>query len=295
MDSTQFLNTERLSIRSLEENDASFILELVNTKGWLTFIGDRNIGNEKEALGYIQKIIANQNITYWVIQLESAKIGVITLIKRDHLPFHDLGFAFLPEFQGLGYAHEAANTILDQIIETSDFSTVLAITMPNNLNSIRLIEKLGFSYEKTEVINEETSSVYHLNLDKLKIDRVIKEFFSAFTNKDTKPRLSLIYDTCLDQAIIIKNTDGSCETYDLPNFIAPRQALLTNGELQHFEEYETVEKTIITRNIAQRFSQYQKEGVLNNQPFTQRGNKMFQLIKKNSKWKICNVIWDDES
>lgn len=290
-----YLRTDRLLLRSLEDRDCSFILKLVNTKGWLAFIGDRNINTEKEALEYIQKINDNKDITYWVVELEAAKIGVVTLIKRDHLSFNDIGFAFLPDFQGRGYAYEASNAILEQIIETSNHPTILAITKPDNLSSIKLIRKLGFAYDQTMDDEGEPSKQYSLNLEKLRIDRLIKQFFSAFTNKGTKPKLNLIYETCVTQTIIIKNTNGLSEVYDLPNFVSPREALLPHGQLQNFEEYEIAETTVITRNIAQRFSRYQKEGMLNNKPFSEQGNKMFHLIKASRKWKICSVIWDDES
>ena len=43
-------STERLSLERLSDNDADFILELVNTAGWLKFIGDRNV-KTKEDIG----------------------------------------------------------------------------------------------------------------------------------------------------------------------------------------------------------------------------------------------------
>ena len=70
-----------------------------------------------------------------------------------------------------------------------------------------------------------------------------------------------MHKTCIDEAVIIKNTNGSCEKYNLETFITPRMELLTNGTLAEFEEYEVGEKTIITRNIAQRLSHYQKDGI----------------------------------
>lgn len=288
------LTTARLSLKSLQENDSSFILELLNTEGWLKFIGDRNVSNEKEAVNYIQQILASDNITYWVVYLEKERIGIITLIKRDHLPFYDIGFAFLPLFQGNGYALEASTSVLDWVIDTTDYQTILATTVPSNQSSIRLIEKLGLSFHKTDVSGEETVSIYSLNIDKLKIDRLIAKFYTAFTNQDGPPKLNLVHETCLDEVIIIKNTGGLGEVYNLESFIAPRKELLTNGSLQNFKEYEIDEQTIITRTIAQRFSTYQKEGSLEQQKFTQKGNKMFQLVKVKSDWKISNVIWDDE-
>ena len=295
MSSNQYLKTDRLTLKVIEETDSQFILKLVNTNGWVTFIGDRNVHDNHEAINYIKKIVFDDKITYWIVQLlDQTKIGIITLIKREYLQHYDIGFAFLPDFQGNGYAYEASKAVLNHLINTTDYQTILATTIPSNTSSIKLIEKLGLTFYKTDLQQNKELSLYSLDLDKLKIDKVIKKFFSAFTNNGIKPRLNLVYDTCLDAAILLKNTNGMCEVYDLQSFITPRAELLTNGTLQNFEEYEVDEKTVITRNIAQRFSQYQKEGILNGNHFSEKGSKMFQMVKVNTAWKICNVIWDDE-
>ena len=53
----QFLMTDRLFIRPLTITDDNFILELVNTEGWLKFIGNRNVTSPLEAGAYIQRIL----------------------------------------------------------------------------------------------------------------------------------------------------------------------------------------------------------------------------------------------
>jgi len=133
-----------------------------------------------------------------------------------------------------------------------------------------------------------------MDLDKQNIDRLTKAFFSAFTNKGKQPELKVLYDICIAEAVIIKNTEGASEIYNLDSFIAPRKALLTNGTLTNFQEYEVSEETTICRNIAQRLSHYQKEGILNGEPFTGKGSKMLQFIKQGEDWKISSAIWDDE-
>lgn len=92
--------TERLLINTLSENDAIFILELVNTEGWIKFIGNRNINSENDAIAYIRRINENRNLTYWTVRLieTDVAVGIITLIKRDYLEHNDIGFAFLPNF-----------------------------------------------------------------------------------------------------------------------------------------------------------------------------------------------------
>src|SRR4051794_25146970 len=111
MDVPTFVVTSRLMIKPLTLEDNNFIFELVNTKGWLKFIGKRNITSLHESSAYIQRILENENIFYWVVKLRDNQhsIGIITYIKRTYLDHHDIGFAFLPKFCNKGYAYEATN------------------------------------------------------------------------------------------------------------------------------------------------------------------------------------------
>jgi [ribosomal protein S5]-alanine N-acetyltransferase len=140
--------TNRLELMRLNLNDAEFIFELLNSEGWLKFIGDRNIKSTEDAQNYIQKIMDNPKINYWVVRSGDEKIGMISFIKRDYLDHHDLGFAFLPQFSGHGYAGEAAGKVLDDMLNDPYHKTILAIAMGENQNSIRLLEKLGFHFIK---------------------------------------------------------------------------------------------------------------------------------------------------
>jgi RimJ/RimL family protein N-acetyltransferase len=150
METIGSLSTRRLLIAPLTVNDAGFIFELVNTEGWLTFIGNRNIRTQTEAKAYIQKIIGNPEITYWVVKLKEDQIpmGIVTFIKRDYLPHPDIGFAFLPGFTGKGYAFEATRAVLDQLLCSNRLTYILATTVPGNVKSIRLLNKLGLQFER---------------------------------------------------------------------------------------------------------------------------------------------------
>jgi hypothetical protein len=81
------INTERLKITPLLEKDAAFIVELLNTEGWIKNIGDRNIRSEKDAKEYIQKVTNNLHITYWTVKLkhERLPIGLVTINNIDEL------------------------------------------------------------------------------------------------------------------------------------------------------------------------------------------------------------------
>lgn len=156
------INTERLSIIPLSETDTAFIFELLNTDCWIRYIGHRNIYTEADALAYIRKINENPDTTYLTVTLRETHtpVGLITLIRRNYLDFRDIGFAFLPVYAGKGYAYEAAKAVLDNLAESNSKEALLAITLPDNTASIRLIEKLGLRFERIIERDKESLHLY---------------------------------------------------------------------------------------------------------------------------------------
>ena len=146
----------------LTEGNHGFIHELVNTEGWLQFIGDRNIHSKEAAIAYINKINGTPDFYYWVVRLKDIHrpVGIITFIKREYLTHFDIGFAFLPEYNGKGYAYEAANGVLSFIKLQPQHQTVLATTLAGNVRSIKLLVNLGFHFDREIVVGNNQLSVY---------------------------------------------------------------------------------------------------------------------------------------
>ncbi len=161
--------TARLILNELSLNDAAFIFELVNTDEWKKFIGDRNIHTEQDAKTYIQKIIDNPNVNYWVVKTKGQEIpiGIITFIKRDYLEHHDIGFAFLARYTKQGYAYEATVAVLKEVIKDSSHTHVLATILEENVSSIQLLEKLGFRFRNKIQEGNDLLQVYAVATDKL--------------------------------------------------------------------------------------------------------------------------------
>lgn len=159
---TKIFHTERLSLIPLNVDDAPFIFGLVNTKGWLRFIGNRHILNVDHSKVYVQQLLDNANINYWVVHLKKEKIpiGVVTIIKKDYLPFHDIGFAFLEKHQGKGYAFEAAERIVNYAMNEIKMENIAAVTQLDNIKSIQLLEKLGLRYHGIIENNGENLTLY---------------------------------------------------------------------------------------------------------------------------------------
>ena len=290
------LLSERLSITALNTTDAKFIFELVNTEGWLTYIGDRKIHSPEDAQSYIQKIIDSSDISYWVVRLRQydTPVGIISLIKRDHLEHPDIGFAFLPSFTSNGFAYEATKIVLKHVIDNTEHPFVLGVTVVENTASINLLKKLGFQFQKEIEVKKEKLGVYVVSKDKFYISEITKRFFDSFTNKESStPKLDTLKSICIPEVRIV-SIDGSEVIYNLDSFLEPRKKMLTDGTLVQFEEKEVYEKTNIIQNIAHRHSKYEKTGILNGKKFEQTGHKLFQFIKTNQDWKIKSVIWEDD-
>lgn len=129
--------------------------------------------------------------------------------------------------------------------------------------------------------------------DKNKIDILVETFFSVFTNKESRTKIETLKHLCIPEIIIIRKTNEMHDVYNLENFITPRIKLLTNGKLLDFEEVETSETTTIRNYVAQRTSEYRKEGILDGNRFCETGTKMFQFLKIEGQWKISSLIWND--
>jgi len=160
--------TDRLTVSPLSMNDRDFIAALVNSEGWIKFIGDRNVHNEAQAAVYVQKILDKPLCFYNVIRLKEsgASIGIISFMKRDTQKYYDIGFALLPEYHGKGYSFEATKTYLDRVIGTNQHEEIIAITLRENSKSISLLKKLGLKLKKDFTEEDQYLSLYYLKIRK---------------------------------------------------------------------------------------------------------------------------------
>ena len=158
------IKTIRLNIRPINLTDAEFILQLVNSEGWLKYIGDRNVSDKGDAKKYIQKILENPHYYYSVFELKDSQqaVGIVTFLNRDDQIFPDIGFALLPEFEKRGYTTEATQAYLDEVIQSNSYEKIIAITVPENQKSIKLLKKLGLKYEKDYKRGEEMLSLFSI-------------------------------------------------------------------------------------------------------------------------------------
>lgn len=152
---TEVLRTPRLRLRWFEpafEADQRFVIELVNDPDWIANIGKRDVSTREQAEAYLRDGPRGmcEKLGFGLYLVETGggtPVGMCGLIKRDHLPTADLGFAFLPAWRGQGLAREAAEGVLRWARDHLGLQRILAIVTPSNAPSLGLLQRLGFADE----------------------------------------------------------------------------------------------------------------------------------------------------
>jgi RimJ/RimL family protein N-acetyltransferase len=146
--------TDRLILRPMTAEDAEFILELLNEPSFIRNIGDRKVRNIEDAKGYISngpvESYTRNGFGLYLVELKETHeaMGMCGLIRRNSLNDVDIGYAFLPRYWSQGYALEAAMAMKQYAQEELGLNRLVAIVDPENLPSIRLLEKLGMKFER---------------------------------------------------------------------------------------------------------------------------------------------------
>ncbi|MFE5740234.1 GNAT family N-acetyltransferase [Streptomyces celluloflavus] len=145
------IRTERLVLRESEARDRAAFIELFASPEVGTYIGGPRPRAELERA---VPEVAGRRPGLFVVDLEGTMIGMITLDRRDaEHPGHirpdageaGLGYLFLPEAWGRGYAAEACAAVLDWFADALPGEPVVLCTQAANDRAMRLAAKLGFT------------------------------------------------------------------------------------------------------------------------------------------------------
>lgn len=159
------LETDRLQLRTLTLDDAEFVLRLLNEPSFIQNIADRGVRTVDQARDYIQKgpLASYEKFGFglWMVETKSANvpIGICGLIKREVLEDVDIGYALLPEFWSQGYALESASGVMTYAGTQLGLDRVVAVVNPTNTSSIRLLEKMGFQFERMVRLSDDAPEI----------------------------------------------------------------------------------------------------------------------------------------
>lgn len=165
------LQTRRLRLGELSFDDAEFIVELLNDECFLRYIGDKGVRTIADAREYLQNgpmdSYRRHGFGLLLVRLlqDATRIGICGLVRRDGLTDPDVGFAMLPEFRHCGYASEATAAVIEHARTGLALTRILGITSPDNLGSIRLLEKAGFAFERRLRLSSDAAEIKLFSLE----------------------------------------------------------------------------------------------------------------------------------
>lgn len=147
------IETDRLILREITHDDIDVLFKLHADAAVQKYTGESVITTKTE----IEKAIRQRIVHYkahgfgrWatILKKENQFVGWAGLAYLPEFDEIDLGYRFLPEYWGLGIATEASRAILTYGFETLKLTRIVAIAVPENKASLRVMEKVGMEFEK---------------------------------------------------------------------------------------------------------------------------------------------------
>ena len=172
-----FIETPRLILREIISEDVDRIFLLDSDPEVMKYIGVppvTKLEQSAETIRKIQKQYTENGIARWaVIEKETnlligwSGLKFLTEPLNGFKNVYELGYRFLPEFWGKGFATEAANAVLEYGFKELNLDEIYACADIKNVESNKILkEKLGFESKGTFVDELDNATCYWYELEK---------------------------------------------------------------------------------------------------------------------------------
>ena len=165
--------TERLLLRKLTEDDVDSIFLLDSNPDVVKYVGVPPVTSKEESAKMVENIINqyknNGTGRLAVIEKESNRfigwsgIKLLTEEVNGFKNVYELGYRFLPEFWGKGYATESALASLNLGFNQLNADKIYAYADIDNQSSNHILIKLGFENKGTFLDKGDQCFWYELN------------------------------------------------------------------------------------------------------------------------------------
>jgi len=159
------IETERLILRTFTEDDGILIYELNKDPDVTEYTGDQ-VRDIEHACQVLEQVILPQYALYnhgrWAVHVKSdfEFIGWCGLKARPERNENDLGYRFMKSAWGKGFATEAALACLKYGFEKLNLPRIVGRAMPQNIASLKVLEKCGMKYIGEEVVDDHPAITY---------------------------------------------------------------------------------------------------------------------------------------
>jgi RimJ/RimL family protein N-acetyltransferase len=149
------LETDRLLIREYVEEDAEAFFKLNTDPQVLRFVPDKPLLSVEQA----QQILLGHPIADYrkhgfgrgacILKSTGEQIGFAGLKFLEELGEVDVAYRLMPAYWGKGFATEAARASVHFGFAHLGLKRIIGLVMPENIASVRVLEKIGLRYAET--------------------------------------------------------------------------------------------------------------------------------------------------
>jgi [ribosomal protein S5]-alanine N-acetyltransferase len=159
--------SDRLLFRLFTIEDAELVYRL-NLDPEVTRFTHDPVPTMERAGEILERTILPQYALYnhgrWAVHLRQGLvfIGWCGLKYRTELNEIDLGYRFMKEYWGRGYATEAAFASIRYGFEKLGLERIVGRAEPANIASVKVLEKCGMRYTGEEIVDGHTALTYEI-------------------------------------------------------------------------------------------------------------------------------------
>jgi len=163
------LRSERLVLRPPREDDLDASAAMYADPEVMRYLGDGHVFTRQESWRYLAFIVGHWQLRgfgMWSVTLrdDDRMIGRAGFFEPDGWPGFEIGWTFARHAWGHGYATEAALCALRHGREVMRRTEFVSVIHPGNAASIRLAERIGERYLRSELVNGQSRAIYGMSL-----------------------------------------------------------------------------------------------------------------------------------
>ena len=155
------IETDRLILRPFTLDDIEDVLAFGSHPEVNRYTGDDSIDTKEAARNVIVNTWFSDYEKYGygrlatIYKADSKLIGFSGLKYLPEFDETDLGYRYLPEYWGKGIATEASIALLDYGFNVLKLKKIIGTTLPDNVASSRVLEKVGMKLIRQEPYGDE--------------------------------------------------------------------------------------------------------------------------------------------
>ena len=144
-----YISKEYLSLRKVNINDEDLLFRWTNDYD----VRKRSFNKKSISLDdhktWFKRKLSDENVLIWILEDKNIPAGMVRLEKEDNEFF--LNYLIAPEFRGKKLASKMLGMAMKKLNDHWKNVKVLAYTLPENIASIKSLERAGFSLKESTV------------------------------------------------------------------------------------------------------------------------------------------------